>query len=212
MLQASQSQANGYTAAMNKQRLAIAGVLLGIIFGLGLLLGVWLPRWGGTNAGPNVYSTATLLRQVKTLSELVTVQYVIEKVVVVEDVKWIAGLGENRVLMIAHGVVKAGMDLGQLEAGDLEVTKDKISIKLPRAQITDAYLDEKQTRVIERTTGLLRAFDKDLEQTARQNAVDDIRRAAFRSGILKDADDRARTQIKHLFEPLGLEVEFRTLP
>lgn len=36
----------------------------------------------------------------------------------------------------------------------------------------DAYLDDASSQVIDQTTGLLRAFEKDLEQTARQNAVD----------------------------------------
>ena len=76
---------------------------------------------------------------------------------------------------------------------------------MPAAKITDAYLDEKQTRVVERTTGLLRLFDKDLEQTARQNALDEIRRSARLSGILKDAEERARDQIKILFLQLGFE-------
>jgi len=62
---------------------------------------------------------------------------------------------------------------------------------------------------VERNTGFLRAFNKDLEQTARQNAVEDIRRAARTGGILKEADERARAQLKHLFQQLGLEVEFR---
>ncbi len=52
-------------------------------------------------------------------------------------------------------------------------------------------------------------FDKDLEQTARQSAVNDIRRAAKISGILKDADDRAKAQLKNLFHQMGFtEVEF----
>jgi len=33
---------------------------------------------------------------------------VLEKVVILEDAKW---YGENRVLLLAHGIVKAGMDL-----------------------------------------------------------------------------------------------------
>ena len=39
-------------------------------------------------------------------------------------------------------------------------------------------------------------------------AVDDIRRGARHAGILKDADERARTQVEKLFQQLGLEVEF----
>jgi hypothetical protein len=49
-----------------------------------------------------------------------------------------------------------------------------------------------------------------LEQTARQNAIDDIRRAARLGGIAKDADQRAREQLKQLFQQLGFQqVEFR---
>jgi hypothetical protein len=191
---------------MSKLRLVIPALLLAIVFGL--IVGLVLPRWVG-GSGPKMYNTATLLQQVKTVTELVTIQYVIEKVVVVEDVKWIAGIGESRVLMIAHGIVKAGIDLARLQPGDLQLSNKTVLIKLPRPQITDAYLDDKQTRVVERSTGLIRAFDKDLEQTARQNAIDDIRRAARNSGILRDADERARAQLKHLFEPMGLAVEFR---
>jgi hypothetical protein len=195
---------------MFKQRLAIIALLLVLLFGLGIGVGLFLPRWAGFNSGSRVYNTPALLQQVKTVSELVTVQYIIEKVVVLEDVKWIAGLGESRVLIIAHGVVKAGIDLGRLQPEDLQVSQKKIVIKLPPPQITDAYLDDKQTRVVERTTGLLREFDKDLEQTARQNAVDDIRRAARTGGILKDAQDRARAQLKSLFLELGFEeVDFQ---
>ena len=197
---------------MFKRLLVIVGVFAAIIFGL--WLGTVLPRLAGLNALPKVYNTATLLRQVQTLSQLVTVKYVMEKIVVLEDPP--KGVfeqllpGESRVILVAHGVVKAGVDLSQLKPGDLQVSGKKVVLTLPRAQITDAYLDDKQTQVVERTTGFLRSFNKDLEQTARQNAVEDIRRAARTGGILKDADERARAQLENLFEHLGLsEVEFR---
>jgi hypothetical protein len=185
--------------------IAISGVLI-----LGLVIGLALPRLLGTTGGPRVQNTSTVIQQIKTISELVTVKYVIEKVVILEDVKWVAVLGESRVLMVAHGVVKAGIDLGKLQPADIQLAGKKIVIRLPPAQITDAYLDENQTRIIERTTGLLRTFDKDLEQTARQNAVDDIRRAARMGGILKDAEDRAEIQLRTLFHGLGFDdVEFK---
>jgi hypothetical protein len=126
---------------------------------------------------------------------------------VYEDVKWFPG-GDNRVLMIAHGVVKAGVNLEKLQPEDIEVAGRVVKIRLPNPQITDCYLDERQTRVVERSTGLLRTFDKDLEQTTRLIAVDDIRRAARYAGILKDAEERARAQVEKLFQQMGLEVEF----
>ncbi len=191
---------------MNKARILLTFVIAAFLLG-GILLGTYLGRLLPSAGGMKSYNTATLLKQVQSLSELVTVKYVIEKVVVLEDVKW---YGENRVLLLAHGIVKAGVDLSRLKPDDISVSEKKITIKLPPAQILDAYLDDKKTQIIERSTGLLRGFDKDLEQTARQNATDDIGRAARVGGIGKDADQRARDQLKRLFLQMGFaEVEFR---
>jgi hypothetical protein len=194
---------------MQKLRPLVAFILIAVIFAGGLWLGFKMPRWLGLTGTPRVLGTATVLQQVQTLSELITVKYVMEKVVVFEDVEWYPG-GKSRVLLVAHGIVKAGVDLKQIESGDVSVSGKSISLRLPAARITDAYLDEKETRVIERTTGILRLFDKDLEQTARQIAVGDIHRAARNAGILKDAEDRARDQLRMLLLQSGFEqVEFR---
>ncbi len=192
---------------MRKLRPVLLVVALLFIFGAGLWLGTSATKWLGFGSGPRTYNTATVLKQVQTLSQLVTVKYVMEKVVVLEDVKW---FGENRVLLVAHGIVKAGVDFSELKPEDLQVSGTTVAIRLPSAQVTDSYLDDQQTRVVERTTGLLRMFDKDLEQTARQSAVLDIRRAARTAGILKDADERAQAQLKSLFLQMGFEqIEFR---
>jgi hypothetical protein len=200
---------------MIKPRLASFLILVVMIFMVGLGLGILLPRWASLRSGPRVLSTPMLLQEVKTLSQLVTVQYVIERTVVVEvPPEGMLGqmfAGDNRLLMLVHGIVKAGLDLSQIQPSDLQVSKKEIIIKLPPPQIMDAYLDDKQTRVVERTTGFLRDFDKDLEQGTRQTAVQDIRRAARTSGILNDADVRAKAQLKILFQQLGFEqVEFRS--
>jgi len=198
---------------MFKSRLATVALLLVTVFALGLFFGLGLPRWSGSGVTPRVYNTATVLKQVQTLSQLVTVKYVMEKVEVLSDPPqsllrqfW---FDDTHVVLIAHGIIKAGVDLSQMKPSDLRVSEKKIVLTLPPAQITDAYLDDQRTQVVERNTGFLRAFNKDLEQIARQNAVDDIRRAARSSGILKDAEERARAQLTHLCRQLGFEeVEF----
>ena len=185
-----------------------------IVFSLGIFIGVRLGPVFGHYSSARILDTPALLKQVQTLSQLVTVQYVLEKAVVWNDPpqsvfgKFFAG--ENYVLLLAHGNVKAGVDLSKLKPNDLQIDGKKIVILLPPAQITDAYLDDKQTKVVERRTGFLRLFDKDLEQNIRQNAVDDIRRAARLGGILKDADDRAQAQLAGLFLQLGFaKVDFQ---
>lgn len=198
---------------MFKPRLTTIALWLVIIFGTGILLGVFLPKLLGVQARPVMVNTAVMLRQVQTLSELVTVKYVMEKVVVLEVpaesslAKFFSG--ENRVMLLAHGIVKAGIDLKRLAPEDLKLSGKKVVVRLPPPQILDAYLDDKQTRVLDHTTGLFREFDKDIEQTARQNAVDDIQRAARDSGIFRDAEERAKAQLTALFRQLGFEqIEF----
>jgi hypothetical protein len=178
--------------------------MLLVIFALGIWLGIKFTGKSGSVAHEE--PTETVVEQIQTLSDLVTVKYVVEKVVVLDDAKW---YGENRVLLVAHGVIKAGINLQKLKPGDVVVSGKKISIHLPRPQITDAYLDDQKSKVIDHTTGLLRGFDKDLEQTAREEAVVDIRRAAIDNGILKDASDRAERELALFLHQAGYdEVRF----
>jgi hypothetical protein len=201
----------------NPRRALVVWAVLAL-FLVGLYFGTKLPRWFGKNGGATrTYDTPVLVRQVQTLSELVTVKYVVEKVEVWQDppsgliAQFVAG--DNKILLLARGVVKAGVDLRQLKPADLRVDGKTIWINLPTARVTDAYLDDKETKVIERSTGFLRSFDKDLEQNVRRTAVDDMRQSASRGGILRDANERARTQLASFFRLMGFErVEFNLPP
>jgi hypothetical protein len=200
-----------YIPAMQwlKKFLWAAVTLAFLLFGI--FLGVTVSRWRGS--GLRVENTTAVVQQVQTLSDLVTVKYVMQKVEIVDSPpdstlgKFVQG--DNKVLLLAQGIVKAGIDLKKLKPGDVTVSGKKISIKLPPPQITDAYLDDSQTKVIERTTGFLRSLDKDLEQTTRQNAVADIRLAAQANGILNDAKERAQLELAMFLHDAGFEqVEF----
>ena len=173
-----------------------------VLLALAVYLTFSLARWLNHGEGTHFTSTVSVVQQVQSLSEIITVKYVIEKVVVLEDVKW---YGENRVLLLAHGVVKAGIDLKRLQPSDVTISGKTITIRLPMPQITDAYLDDKATQVIDHSTGLLRSFDKDMEQTARQEAVEEVSLAAREGGILKDADARAKTELETFFKRAGFE-------
>lgn len=192
-------------------------LVVAVLFLAGLYFGSKLSHLFARKGPARVYDTPVLLQQVQTLSDLVTVKYVVEKVEVWEDppagvlAQFVAG--DNRILLLARGVIKAGVDFGQLKPADLKIDGKTIWINLPPAHITDAYLDDKETKVIERTKGFLRDFDKDLEQNIRRTAVEDMRQAASRGGILRDANERARTQLASFFKLMGFEkVEFNLSP
>ena len=130
------------------------------VLALGVFLGLTVARWQG--GGLRFEKTATIIQQVQTLSDLVTVKYVMQKVEFVDSPPGSTlgqfVQGDNKVLLLAQGVVKAGIDLKKIAPGDVAISGKRLTISLPRPQITDAYLDDSQTKVLERTTGFLRSL------------------------------------------------------
>ncbi|MBI5386739.1 MAG: DUF4230 domain-containing protein [Verrucomicrobia bacterium] len=192
-----------------------------LVLGIAAVIGVsgltaWLVAlwWSPGAVTPAPLNTATILQRVQALSQLVTVKYVLEKTVVLDDPKYLGGLiplGENRLILLAHGEVKAGVDLSKLQPGDVSVSGRRIALTLSRAVMTDAYLVEQHTRVLDWKTGLFRSFDKELEQTARRYALSEITRAARQSGIEEEATERARQQLADFLTAFGFEsVEVRS--
>jgi hypothetical protein len=187
-----------------------AGVAAALILLLGILGGIYWGRLTADPGHPHLADTATVITQIQSVAQLVTVKYVLEKVVRLDDVKW---YGQNRFLMLAHGIATAGVDLRKLRPEDVEVRPGRIVLTLPAPQMFDVYLDDKQSEVIERSTGLLRSFDQEMEQEARRQALDEIRRAARANGILQDAEERARLQLTALAATAGFgQVEIRFRP
>jgi hypothetical protein len=187
---------------MNRAVWIAAGIALFVIFILGGILGAFFGRMLPLGSMPRIGNTTTIVKQIQSLNELATVRYTLEKVVILEDVKWYGG---NRVVLVASGVVKAGVDLGRLKEGDVAVSGDLLTIKIPKAEVLDAYLKDRETQVLDRSTGLFREFDKDLEQEARKQAVGQMLIAAKRHGILADADERATLQLQAFFSKLGFK-------
>ena len=198
------------------KRSAILAVAVAALMGVALFLA--LLRLAALNrANPlKIIPTETILQQVQTLSELVTVKYTLQKVVVFEDPKYWAGiipLGENRLTLLAQGIVKAGVDLSQLTEDDIRVANRGITLTLPKPVVLESHLEERSTQVLDWRTGLLRSFDKDLEQNVRREALLEITRTARQAGIEQEAGERARTQLANLLKLLGFErVEIRFRP
>jgi len=199
-----------------KNRLAIALVCVALVIGLSIAAMLALLIVRRSNPAPRFANTPSVVLQIQSLSELVTVKYVIEKVVFAETAKTttidqLLPGRDDKLILLAHGIVKAGVDLSKLRPEDVEVNGQSIRINVPKAVVTDQYLDENATQVLDRRTGLLRTYDQKLEQQARQEAVTQIVRAARLNGIEREANDHARQQLSVLLKSLGYkEVQVQT--
>jgi hypothetical protein len=163
------------------------------------------------NNQTQILDTPAVLRQIQGLQELSTVKYHLERIVAVTDPGW---LGDERLVLIAHGVVKAGIDFSQVDAEDIrfDAAAGTVQMTLPPAKVLDVYLDERLTQVYLHEKSIFRRLNKDLNQIARRDALAQIQSAAKDLGVKEDAQQRAEMQLRKMFESLGVrsvEIQFR---
>jgi hypothetical protein len=146
----------------------------------------------------------TIIREVRSLARLETSQYTVEKIITAEIGQGtFAYLLQDRLLLVAHGTVIAGVDLEKLKPGDMWLEGGILNVRLPDAEVFIATLDNEKTYVYERDTGILREPIQNLETLARQSAEKEIRAAAIEDGILENARQNAEIYLSRFFLILG---------
>jgi hypothetical protein len=201
-----------------RQRLAVGTLALGIVLGFLLLAtiahiaqsGFW-SRFAGLMVGRGVgndISSPAVVEKIRQLSRLETVVYSLDKIVggqrqtpFIPDI-----LVGDKLLLVAHGEVTAGVDLGQLKAGDVSVKGEAVHIRLPDPQVLSTRIDNGKTQVYSRTTGFLVPADPSLESEVRLTAEREITEAALADGILDKARQNARTSVTALLYGLGFHT------
>lgn len=146
----------------------------------------------------------TIINEIRPLARLETIQYTLEKVITAEEgQELIAELFGDRLLLVAHATVIAGVDLSKLTADNLDFRDGILEVELPKAEIFSASLDNDKTYVYDRDTGLFKKPDRDLETLARQAAEAEILKAAVEDGILSQASINAQVFMERLLNDLG---------
>ena len=115
-------------------------------------------------------------------------------------------LYRDRMLLVAHGRVVAGVDLSRLSPEDVVPADGALTVRLRAPQILSVSLDSSRTRVYDRTLGLLNRGDKDLESRVRRAAEDAIRRSACRANILDQAGREAGAAVSRMFTLAGFST------
>jgi hypothetical protein len=146
----------------------------------------------------------TIIRDIRSMARLETIQYTIEKVITAETGPGIFNqLFGDRLLFVARGLVIAGIDLQKLSSNDLWVEDGALYVRLPEAEVFIATLDNDKSYVYDRNTGVFRKSDPNLETSARRAAEAEIRKAALEDGILDLARQNAENYLYRLFVQLG---------
>ena len=195
----------------------LIGVLVGAVF-VGSVGWLLLSRSSGRSLLGRVFSAVTgrtltidvsqptVVDRIQRLQRLETVVYTMDKIVTGAKENVLPDfLTGDRLLMMVHGEVVAGIDLSGLKSNDVRVEGKKVRVHLPAPQVFMTRLDSGKTRVYSRQTGLLVPTDPNLETQVRQAAEQQLLEAAMADGILRNAQVNAASTIRSLLQGLGFE-------
>jgi len=193
----------------------VTGILAGVLLTMALLGAIiwwysgtgpwqWMAMLRGGHTQINV-DQPTVVHQIQQLQRLETVNYTMDKIISGEHdnvylPKFLAG---DRLLLVVHGEVFAGVNLANLQPKDVKVRGRSISIHLPPAEVFTTRIDNGKTRVYSRDTGLFSSPDPNLETEVLQEAERQLQQAALRDGILNSADQNARNTVSSLLKGFG---------
>lgn len=155
-----------------------------------------------------VIDISTLVTQVRELNRLETASMRVMHVgTITQTYKMVPNaLGGDEITFLATGDVIAGIDLSRLGPNDVwREPHGAIALRLPAAEILVSRVDNKESRVLTRKTGMMRRADIDLETRARQHAEDNIRAEALKKGILPMASGNAEKKMADFLKALGFQ-------
>jgi hypothetical protein len=156
-----------------------------------------------TQPAPKVDVTAIVINQIRGASDLTTAIFVMEAVVPTQQ-DWALGnwtVGSSKLLYIAHGEVRAGVDLSKIQAQNIVVKGETIVIRLPPPQILDRKIDVNRSRVYnyeKGVMGLAPDISYSLQTLAQQEALSKISGAACGNGLLETANQKAELTVTRL--------------
>lgn len=184
-------------------------IVVGALFGIAIAALIVLALGGRAliqafSGHRDTVTVSSVVRSIQQLQRLESVQYTIDQVVTDEREGMLRQpFAGDKILLIAHGEVVAGIDLGELSRGAVAVNGSSVRVRLPAARIFSTRLDNQKTRVYSRDTGLFTSPDPHLESEVRRQAETQLTAAAVQDGILQTARNNARQTLTALLTSLG---------
>ncbi len=151
-----------------------------------------------------IISPITIIRDIRSLARLETIQYTVEKVITAEkNLGTFSPLFGDKLIFVAHGQVIAGIDLAKMGADDVEIIDGVVWVTLPEPEVFVSSLNSEKSYVYDRETGLLTKGDINLKSSARVEAEKAIKQAALDDGILEMARLNGESYLSRLLTDLG---------
>ena len=148
-------------------------------------------------------TTDKVVSHLQSLSELHTATLKLQAIVTLKEKKRRGIIrGSARLLYVAFGEIRAGIDLGEVsEKVDVDGT---VHVRLPRVRILDASIDVERSYAYDITRSILFSPETaHLQTDAQQTALKQLTESALESGLLEVATENAVKMVKQLLTGLS---------
>ncbi|MCX6078806.1 MAG: DUF4230 domain-containing protein [Chloroflexi bacterium] len=212
---------------MKANNFLLFGLIIVIIAVIGTLSlqakGFFNPLWALLNiqsgAKTTIITSDAVIDKIEQVSELTTTKYTIQLVAKSEAVgEWYTfGATNVKMLLIAKGTVRAGLDLSKLDASAVIVSDDgkSVTVNLPPVKIfdrdqilssnpTDTYVYDVQKGIV--------ADSMSTETQLRGVANDQLLEAACKDGIMDEATKNAKIVVEQLLKTFVTNVTVINAP
>lgn len=154
---------------------------------------------------PQVDIRSIVVDRVQQVSELTTAVFAMEAVVPTSRDRTLGGyvVGTTKLIYIAYGEVRAGVDLSQLQPSDVQVNGDVVTLRLPAPEILDSKIDVNRSRIYDYDRGFMSLgpdVAPQLQSLAQQETLQRITQTACTQGILNTANQQADLAVTQLLE------------
>ncbi len=197
-------------------RRGVAAALIAVIFVIGVTFFAGWIAWRHTQRKVEQAFTpheeqidlSAVVTRVRALNRLETASmHVVHVSTITQSYQLVPNaIAGDELTFFAAGDVIAGIDLSQLKQEDVRRDADgTIVVRLPPSQVLVTRIDNRESRVINRKTGMFRRADMNLESRARQYAEQGIRNEAVNKGILPLASQNAEIKVAGLLHTFGFQ-------
>lgn len=143
---------------------------------------------------------------IREMGELATTEYSITKIVKANDNQTWYKIGDRKILISVEATLKAGIDLQLIQAEDVSIDGNKISIILPGPKLISMQIPPDKIKVAYEEVGLLRTgFDNAERDALLAQAEKQISAAIAETGIFTTTEQNTRQVLTAFLQKLGYE-------
>ncbi|TVR24376.1 MAG: DUF4230 domain-containing protein [Anaerolineaceae bacterium] len=188
----------------------VAVALVIVVAGLNTVGGIFSTFANIFSPGDATYEVEgdrLVLESIVELSELTTIQRNYSELITVRlDIPAVlGGMYRDELLYRAVGQVEAGIDLSAMRQSDVIMEGNTVIVRLPPPTLLRCFINERESGVVERRTGVFMRPSPENERRARLYALAHFRDTALEAGILREANEQAAIVVGNMLSNLSAE-------